>query len=118
MPIRVYLMSRLSLVLPFGKIVRFLLTFPFVGSIRPVGRSGQYPGVMFTLGYGDCLEFPTLTYYHLLSVAHRIPMVIGTIPIIPQWIPRAMRAMMAVPLKMSIAILSFISCSFLITLQR
>lgn len=45
-------------------------------------------------------------------------MAIGTIPAIPQWIPRAMRAMMAVPLKMSIAILSFISCSFLITLQR
>lgn len=59
-PIKVYSMSLLSFVSPFGRIFRFLLTFPFVGSFCPVGSTGQLLGVMFTLGCGVLLRVPYL----------------------------------------------------------
>ena len=71
MPIRVYSMSRASLVPPLGKMFRSLLTFPFVGSFVRLAGLASTRGLMFTLGYGVCLEFPTLLI--ILPPAFRCP---------------------------------------------
>ncbi len=50
---------------------RSLLTFPFVGSFVRLAVLASNWGLMFTLGYGVCLEFPTLLI--ILPLAFRCP---------------------------------------------